>query len=135
MKWAQVQALILDAIKEDAQFPSLYQSNIRMGGTQKTVAPVLEMWVIGDGESELWSTVTIQFDQWCLTMDDLVKSEQRLRRKFHRDLPVLFDEVRMWCQYLDGASLASPDRDSYFARAIRFRFTPLRDRYQPSPTP
>lgn len=135
MKWHEVMRVVIDAALADTGLAAIYGTNMRVAGEGTIVGTVLEYALIADGETELEAPCTIQFDQWCLTMSELARSEQRLRRLFHRELPTPFDGLGMWAQYQDGASLASPNRDGYFARAIRFRFTPLRDRYEPAPTP
>jgi hypothetical protein len=134
VKWYQVQKAVIAAVAADGVLSALYPT-IRLMGSGDLKPKVLEYFLVGETETELWAPVTLQFDQWCGSAADLARSEQRLRRMFHLDLPATFDGVAMWCQYVDGEALAAPNRDGYFARAIRFRFTPLRDLYQPAPTP
>lgn len=134
MKWHQVVEAMLGAIVADAKLTAIYGVVVRQSGNAPFQVPSLEWDLIGDSEGEQWAPCLVQLDQWCATQDDLLRSEQRLRRLFHQELPVTIGGVMMWAQYEDGAMLASPDRDGYFARAVRFRFTPLRDRYDPAPT-
>jgi hypothetical protein len=124
---------VIAVVAADPVLSGLYPT-IRLQGSGDLAPEVLEYALIADSETEQWAPVVLQFDQWCRTMPELARSEQRLRRMFHLDLPATFGAVQMWAQYVDGDSLASPDRDGYFARAIRFRFTPLRDLYDPAPT-
>lgn len=134
MKWHQVVDEVLAVILADAKLTAIYGTSVRRAGASPFAVPVLEWDLIGDSETELWAPCIVQLDQWCTSQADLLRSEQRLRRLLHRELPVTFGSITMWSEYEDGSSLASPDRDGYFARAIRFRFTALRDRYDPAPT-
>ena len=134
MKWRDVMAAVITTTANDAGIAAIYGSEIRLGGSPDFTAPALRYHLIADAETELFSVVVLQFDQWCRTAAELAASELRLRRLFHRDLPEEFSGLGMWAQYVDGEPLAVPDRDGYFARAIRFRFTPLRDLYESSPT-
>lgn len=134
MKWHEVVDAMLTAIIADAALVAIYGSVVRRAGDAPFAAPALEWDVIADSENELWAPCVVQLDQWCTSQIALSRSEQRLRRMFHHDLPITLGAVSVWSQYVDGSTLASPDRDGYFARAIRFRMTPLRDRYDPAPT-
>ena len=135
MKWHQLMNQLKDVVLADPVLSSIYGTSMRMAGVGDVQAPLLEWMLIADSENELWAPTVIQFDQWTGDMPTLARSEQRLRRLFHLDLPATFGTITCWAQYVDGESLAAPDRDGYYARAIRFRFTPLRDRYAPAPTP
>lgn len=134
MKWHQVIDEMLTAILAESGLVGIYGTAIRRAGSAPFMAPSLEWDLLGDTEGELWAPCIVQLDQWCTSQLALSQSEQRLRRMFHRELPTSYGSLLMWSEYEDGATLASPDRDGYFARAIRFRFTPLRDRYDPAPT-
>lgn len=129
MMWDQVIRRLSDIVQSDTILTDIYGDNMRMAGVSEHVVPSLEWTLIADAETELWAPCTIQFDQWCLTMDALVRSERRLRALFHTSLPAEFDGLRMDCQYLDGQTLATPDRNDVDGRAVRFRFTPLRSKY------
>lgn len=135
MKWFQVIEEVQAVIMAESALTDIYGDNVRMNGTATFQVPCLEMQIIGDVERETDNPILVQIDQWCRSMDELARSEQVLRRWFHVDVPRSFGGLMMWAEYEDGESLASPDRDNVFARAIRFRFTPLRDRYDPAPTP
>ena len=134
MKWFDVMAAAITSATNDVGLAGIYGHEIRLGGAQVFKMPSLQYHLIADGETELFSVVVLQFDQWCKSTAELAASELRLRRLFHRDLPEDFSGLTMWAQYVDGEPLSIPDRDGYFARAIRFRFTPLRDLYESSPT-
>ena len=135
MKWDQVVKAQITEIMADPKLATIYGANVRMMGTGTQLVPSLEYMVIGDAETELWNPVTIQWDQWCFTMDDLIASERQLRRIFHQDLPVVMAGLRCWTQYTDGAPLTAPDRNDFHGRAIRFTVTPLREQYDPVPPP
>lgn len=134
MKGYEVSQVVIEDIAADTVFAGIFGEKIRLGGTGPLEKPLLEYWKIGESENELFAPVTLQFDAWLATDLELNRVVQRLRRKYHQDVPVVIGGLGMWCQYVDDESLASPDRDGYFAHATRFRFTPLRDRYQPAPT-
>jgi hypothetical protein len=134
MKWHAVLQAIQTDIAADPVLVGIYGAAMRYTGSAPLAIPSLEFMVVADAETELWAPCTIQLDQWCKEMVDLIASEQRLRRMFHRELPTRFGGATglvMWAQYNDGAPLTTPDRNDFFGRAIRFRFTPLRDLYEP----
>jgi hypothetical protein len=135
MKWLDVMNAAVATVVADPELALIYGEKIRMSAAKEFEVPALNFDLVADAEDEVFATVVLQFDQWCETLVDLAQSELRLRRLFHRDLPTDFGGLTMWAQYVDGEALSVPDRDGYFARAIRFRFTPLRDLYQPSPIP
>lgn len=136
--WDRVLAAIAAVCAADDVLISVYGGSMRLAGTGDHRVPLLEFQLIGDGETELWAPCTIQFDQF--TKDDtaidgmaqLIASEQRLRALYHTDLPVDINGVGMFCEYAGGDVLASPSRDGYYGRAIRFRLTPLRRQYAAS---
>lgn len=117
------------AVRTDAALVGVYGPHMRLAGSGTHQVPLLEWQLIGDSEGELWAPCTVQFDQWCPTMDALRMSERRLRFLFHLEVPGVVQGLGMWSEFQDGAWLASPDRDQVFGRALRFRMTPLRDRY------
>lgn len=129
MMWDAVVKRIAATVMLDPALRELYQDNMRMAGTGAFQPAMLEWTFIADAEDELWSPVTIQFDQWLRSMEDVVISERRLRVLFHQDLPAEYGGLIMWAQYQDGAVLAAPDRDGSHGRSVRFRFTPLREKY------
>lgn len=127
MRWHDVIWAISREAAADPILAGIYGSVIRMGGTQEHAVPSLEYWIIGDSASELWEPVTIQWDQWVHTLEDLVISEAAIRTLFDHPVPVTIQGVIMWSEFTDGASLVAPDRAGFHGRAARFRFTPLRD--------
>ena len=134
MKWDAVLVALTDVVTQDTALVAVYGDAMRMAGTDTHRVPVLEWFLVADGEDELWDNITVQLDQWTATAADLWASERRLRQLFHQELPASMGGMSMWMQYQDGAALTVPDRDGYFGRAIRFKFTPLRELYEPSPT-
>ena len=131
MKWHQVVKVAIDEILADPILAGIYGENVRKMGTGSQLVPGLEWMVIGDAEDELWNPITIQWDQWCHTWEDAVASEQQLRRLFHQDLPISLGGVGMWVQYADRAELSDANRDNFAGVALRFRYTPLRSKYDP----
>jgi hypothetical protein len=127
MRWHDVIWAISRAAAEDPILQGLYGEAIRMSGTQEHEVPSLEYQVISDTASELWEPVTVQWDQWTDSLNDLVISEAALRSLFDHAVPVTLEDVVMWAEFTDGAQLSVPDRAGFYGRAARFRFTPLRD--------
>ena len=129
MQWDNVLERVVATLKADAVLVALYGDAMRFTGSGGHHVPMLEWLLIGDSEGELWAPVTIQIDQWLAHDEDLIASERRLRELFHREVDFDFAGLRCTAQYLDGQVLASPDRDGYYGRAVRFVITPLRARY------
>lgn len=130
MIWDDLIERIYAIIDADTVLKGLYGDAMRMAGTAEHSIPSLEWTLITDRESELWAPHVIQFDQWSFNLEDVVTSERRLRALFHQDLPVLLGgDLLVWAEYQDGTVLAAPDRNGFAGRAVRFRFTPLRERY------
>lgn len=130
MIWDDLLERIVTIVNADAVLLEVFGSSMRMAGTAEHAVPSLEWTMITDSEGELWSPHVIQFDQWSLDLEEVIRSERRLRALFHQDLPVrLGGDLLSWAQYVDGEVLATPDRNGFAGRAVRFRFTPLRERY------
>ena len=88
------------------------------------------MFLVADGENEQWAPCTLQWNLWTADLASNVAAERALRRLFTADLPVNLGTVyTVSSEYVDGDVLATPDRDGYFGRAVRFRHTPLREQY------
>lgn len=133
MMWDHVIEALRATILADPILSAIYADRVRMATPSGTPfvpkVPILEYLLVGDVENELWAPTIIQFDQWAMKVDDIVASERRLRRLFHVTLPRKFGPVFMWGEYNGGEVLATPDRNGFDGRAIRFRFTPLREGY------
>lgn len=133
MMWDRVIEALRLTLADDDKIAELFGDRIRMTGSGEAPSPkasMLEYMLIADTERETDAPCVIQFDVWAPKMEDTVAGERRLRQLFNRELPVSFaGESPMWAQYLDGTVLASPDRDGFSGRGVRFRFTPLRERY------
>lgn len=129
MRWDDVLQVVGAAAAADLVLGSLYGGAIRQAGSEAYVTPSLDYTLIGDSEEELWAPHIVQFDQWCPTQAQLILSERALRRLFHRDIPVTYGGVGMWANIEEGMPLSAPDRDGVHARALRFKFSPLRERY------
>lgn len=129
MMWDHVLRRIHAVVQADAFLHSIYGDTMRVAGTSEHIVPALEWSLISDAENELWAPCLIQFDQWHTDLATVANSERRLRSLFHQETPVMYGDILMWAQYEDGSVLASPDRHGFSGRAVRFRFTPLRERY------
>lgn len=137
MMWDRVLEAIRQAIVDDANLRSIYGDAVRMAATSATPfnpsAPLLEYTVLTDTEVEQWAPCLIQFDLWSPDVDRLLAGERALRRLFTPTMPTRYgeEEVYMWSEFVDGAVLATPDRNGFFGRGLRFRFSPLREQYNP----
>lgn len=137
MNWDRVIEACSTVILADPILSSIYGTRVRMATPSAEVfdppAPLLEYSVIGDAErGDQWAPTIIQFDQWAREVEVAIASERRLRRLFNPELPATYAGLFMFAQYVDGTILATPDRNGFVGRAVRFRFTPLRDRYDPA---
>jgi hypothetical protein len=132
--WDRVVKAMLDAVAADERLAAIYGERVRAAADGKKIEPPLLEWVlIGDGVGEQWSPVTIQLDQWVKTADELRASEARLHHLFSRDMTASYGGLTMFAGYAGGDTLALPNRDGYYGRAVRFRLTPLRRQYAPTP--
>lgn len=135
MMWDRVIEALLAELESDTTIVELFADRIRMTGTGAAPNPknsLLEYMLIADSERETEAPCVIQFDAWAPTMDLVARAERRLRQMFNPALPMDLEGVGMtWGQYVDGTTLASPDRDGFSGRGLRFRFTPLREKYAP----
>lgn len=93
------------------------------------VVPGIEATILTDTVTELWEPTTVQFDIFGRTFQQVATIERILRTRYHRHLPIPIGDVTCWAQYSDGTMLQTPARDKFFARAVRFTFTPLRAAY------
>lgn len=136
MMWDRVIEALRTVILADAVLAPIYGDRVRMAAASDTPfepkVPILEYSLIGDVEREQWAPTIIQFDQWAPDDETAVASERRLRRLFNPELPTSYDGLFMWAQYVDGTILATPDRNGFVGRAVRFRFTPLREIHDPA---
>jgi hypothetical protein len=129
MMWDHVMVRVTALMLADDILIALVGANVRMAGTGDHKVPLIEWSHIGDTQNELWAPISIQFDIWAHTMDDMRAIERRLHQLFNKDLPIDVGGLRMFSVYNDGSMLATPDRSNYEGRAVRFHFTPLREKY------
>ena len=130
MRWDDVALAIRTAAAADPVLAAIYgAAGVRMGASaQDHIVPSLEYMIVADTGTELWEPIIVQWDQWVADYDDLVASERALRKLFDHDLPVEIEGVYMWSVFTDGASLVdAPDRAGYYGRAVRFRYSPIRE--------
>lgn len=132
MRWDEVLRSVMSVAESSVVLQGIYGEEwIRLSGVREYRVPSLELTLLGDDETELWEPTDIQFDQFTTSMADLVTSERALRTLFDHERPQTIGGTRMWSFYLEGDVLAGPNRDSaedVFARAVRFRFAPIRER-------
>jgi hypothetical protein len=129
MRWPELLREIAAVAAADTDLISVYGTKIRQAGSVDHAVPSLEFMLIADTEEQQWNPHTIQWDQWCATQAELIVSERALQRLFNQDVPVVFGDIMMWAYFLEGAELATPDRDGFHGRALRFRYAPIRERY------
>jgi len=134
VKWPAVIQAASDLAAADTTLAGIFGQAVRWAtGSSDRDVPVLEHFLVADGEDELWAVCTVQWDIWVASMEDQIAAERQLRLLFHVETQRDYAGMPCWSQYQDGETLASPDRDNAFGRAIRFRMSTLRDRYQPNP--
>jgi len=135
VRWPDVTEVVAQAAAVDAVLEGIYGEAIRHMGAAKFRVPSLEYMLVSEVYTgDIWSPSVIQWDQRVLTMEALIASERALMRLFDlgdQDV-TLIGGLPMWAQYAEGEGLLGPDRPGYFARAVRFRFTPVRQRYAPT---
>jgi hypothetical protein len=135
MMWDRVIEAAKAAIQADANLSAIFGDAVRRAAPSTTPfepkVPILEYTIVTDTENELWAPTIIQFDVWSPDVDRLLAAERGLRRLFTPALPRRYGEVFMWTEFVDGAVLATPDRNGFHGRGLRFRFSPLRERYNP----
>ncbi len=129
MMWDAVMERVRDEILANATLVGIFSSAFRMAGTGVQTVPSLEWTLISDLENELWAPMIIQFDLWTKDARSNREAELALRGLYHRDIPRVLADLRVWMEYNDGSQLATPDRSNIIGRAIRFKFTPLRRQY------
>jgi hypothetical protein len=129
MMWDHVMEHVKTLITVDVTLTAIFQGKFRKAGVGEMSIPAIEWSLLGDTESELWAPMLVQFDCWTTKADDTRRAERRLRSLFHRPTSIRFDTYTMFSEYADGADLATPSRSNYTGRAVRFRFTPLRQQY------
>jgi hypothetical protein len=130
MRWPDVTEAMAQAATADVVLAGVYGSNIRMKGAQEHAVPGLEYTLVSDVETELWEPMVVQWDQYALTLDDLIASERALRALFSSDLATTIGAVAVYCEFLDGVNIEAPSGDNCYARAIRFAIEPLRSGLQ-----
>lgn len=133
MRWDAVLQAILAEAEADTTLAGIYGDAIRLGGDTAPDQPALNIRLITDSVDELWEPMIVQWDQWTRSDTQLVQSERALRALFVHEVPVSIQGVYMWAQLEDGAELGQitgtgPDRLNLFGRAIRIRYTPIRER-------
>lgn len=130
MRWDAVAIAIGQAAANDATLLEIYgAANIRQkAAAQDHLTPGLGFWLVTDAGTELWEPQIWQWDQWCDTWEDLVASERALRKLFDHDLEVTIQGVYMFSVFTEGAELTDdPDRAGFYGRAVRFRYSPIRE--------
>lgn len=129
MMWDHAMERILDLIRNDPAMTAIIGDQIRMAGPNDQAIPGLEYTLLTDTEGELWAPMKVQFDLWTANAAIARQGERRLRQLLHHNLPQTLGDMRLWMQYRDAASLATPSRSNFVGRGLRFEFTPLREQY------
>jgi hypothetical protein len=129
MNWDSVVAALLAEVADVPEIAAIVGGRVYFAGSGAFVVPSVELTIVADTVSELWEPVTVQFDVWAKSFTDVRTIERILRRRYHHQLPIPIGGLNVWAQYSDGTVLASPERDKFFGRALRFTFTPLRAAY------
>lgn len=127
--WDLVMQHIKELIVTDDTLDSIFGGNFRKAGVSDQAVPVIEWTLLTDLETELWAPMLVQFDCWTKRAEDTRRAERQLRGMFHQSTSFTFDGYTMFSEYADGSDLATPNKANYTGRGVRFRFTPLRQRY------
>lgn len=132
MRWDDVLEAVMTAAETDATLVGIFgETYIRLSGTREYRVPSLEATVLSDDVAEVFEPTDLQWDIFAPSVQDLVDAERALRDLFDHERQVTIEGVRMWSFYLEGATLDGPTMDDatdVFAKAIRFRFAPVRER-------
>jgi hypothetical protein len=127
-RWYRVEPVIAAALAADGVIEGIFGGCVRKAGVHNWSVPCVEYDTISGVETELWAPQVIQFNVYTESMGDLRTAERQIRRLFEQELPVRIGGVYMWAMYIDAANLEGPERQGYYARGLRFEFSPLRDR-------
>lgn len=135
MIWDRAIEAIRAAILADANLTQIFGDAVRMAAASdipfEPKVPLLEYSVLTDTESEQWAPMIVQFDVWAPDVDRLLAGERALRRLFVPVLPRSYAGLFMLSEYVDGEVLATPDRNGFHGRGLRFKFSPLLERNNP----
>lgn len=130
MNWQIVLAGLLADLAAAPTLSAIYGSAVRLSGAGVDhLVPSIDVTLIADTENELWAPATFQIDLWNSHLSDVVTAESFIRSVYHAPLPIEIGGLSCFAQYTDGTTIASPERDGYYGRALRFTFTPLRAAY------
>lgn len=132
MRWDDVLLAIEAVLTADSTITEVIPAeDIRLAGPRHFKVPSLEISLISDDVSELWEPCDVQFDIFAPSVAALVAVARALRNDFDLEGVADVGGTRMWSYYLGGAALEGPflnDSEDVFARALRFRFAPIRER-------
>lgn len=132
MRWDAVLKAVIAEAEANVTLTGIYGDAIRLAGETAPDQPALNVRIITDSVGEIWEPIIAQWDQWTTSPTQLVQSERALRGLFVHELPVVIQGVYMWSQLEEGAELGQitgigPDRLNLFGRALRVRYTPIRE--------
>ena len=129
MRWGDVVKAVMAETVADTVLTGIFTAaGIRKAGVHEWLVPSLEYTLISDTVTELWAPHVIQFDLFTESLEDLETAERQIGRLFNRERPQTIQGVYMWCTYIDGQDLIGPVRESHYGRALRYEFTPYRER-------
>ena len=136
MRWDDVVKSTVSVAAATSELQDIFRSpetgvvEIRLAGSKEHTVPCLDYTVVSDNiEDEIWAPCVVQWDMFCLRMEDLARAARVLDTLFNHDVPVTVAGVYMWSEFVDGQQLVAPDLHGYYGRGVRYRFTPIRREY------
>jgi hypothetical protein len=83
--------------------------------------------VVGNSLNENYSPVTLQWDIFGRSAQEVSDIEVRLFKLLHSEYPIDFpNSFRAWCQFQNGFDFGESDQNVYH-RAVEYRYTPPRE--------
>lgn len=87
--------------------------------------PSVAYTVLWNGTVENYSPITIQFDIWAKSYENVTSIEKRIFELLHSDTPVVHGGIKMW-SVCDGSFDFQEEDQSEFHRGVIYKFIPAR---------
>lgn len=129
MMWDQIIERAIAKLKQNSTIVDLFGDNIRMAGPGKLQVPSLEYTILTDIVSEVWTPILVQWDIWTDKAVDNRAIERIIRSLFDQRVPVIWDDLLISSDYVQGSHLATPDRANYIGRGLQFRMQALKQQH------
>lgn len=133
MMWGTVVEKLLSYLQTDASMIALtgadddglahiYKNRSRVDIQIPSVAYAVLASTVDENEAP----VSIQWDVWAQTPEQMDGIELRLFQLMHRDLPIDIGGLLMWSMFLTRFDFADDDQSVYHS-AVEYRYTPARE--------